>query len=387
MSELAQMMKALFQPRERGWSDYLQTYGPVAATTIGSFLEGRGQREDALEDRRERARRDAYNWQQFWQGQRANQAMAQATMGRDFMGDRDQRASIGLTSTQMDPHVGLRSTKNLALARQLAEGMTPYRISPDMQASGGLNLGNVDLSTVLSPDAIGRSQEQFDLYRAEAAPNTQSLGGSPLVEQARQDRLGQIGRNENQIMGFLGGMANQTLVPDPFYQQALAQQQQPQQQQGRGFWRNLARVAAPIASIAIPGVGPIVGGALGAYGNSRPGEFGWGSLAKGAGTGYLGGALMGGAMPGTSWGEAFKPNFGKLGSMSAWRNTPAASMFGYKPQPAGNPLAIGGPQNPIQGMPLSNLQQPWQPPQHWWDWAGTPSWNSQVPPIQPPLSI
>ena len=181
MSELAQMMKALFQPRERGWSDYLQTYGPVAATTIGSFLEGRGQREDALEDRRERARRDAYNWQQFWQGQRANQAMAQATMGRDFMGDRDQRASIGLTSTQMDPHVGLRSTKNLALARQLAEGMTPYRISPDMQASGGLNLGNVDLSTVLSPDAIGRSQEQFDLYRAEAAPNTQILGGSPLV--------------------------------------------------------------------------------------------------------------------------------------------------------------------------------------------------------------
>jgi len=267
----------------------------------------------------------------------AAKAMAQADLFKGWDAAAVQSAVQGVGATQLDPYARNRFKSRLQLARLFGNQAGDYSIQRGPQgltSVGGASIPLGGLSQyipAMSPEEMAEGASRFDTAVSALVPAQRAEW-----QQGALDAINQIPGNPD------------TLFDDPAGQ--LMQQQAlrnflgggQEQQEGRGFWRNFARIAAPIATFAIPGVGPIVGGALGAYGNSRPGEFGWGSLAKGAGMGYAGGALMGG-VTGTPWREAFNPNFGNLASGDAWRSMPFTSAFRSADAGAVSPSVFTGP--------------------------------------------
>ena len=255
----------------------------------------------------------------------AAKSMAQADLYKSFDTADVMSAIQGVGATQLDPYARNRYKSRLQLARLFGDQLSDYTIERGprgFEASGGPSTplgGLAQYIPEISKEALGRSDVRFDEAVSALVPAQREA-----YRRQSEEALGRLPGGGDPREGPMGALLWQQALRD--FATGEGGQEEPEQE-GRGFWRNFARIAGPVVGAVIPGVGPLAGGMLSAYGNSQPGEFGWGSLAKGAIGGYLGGALMGGAT-GTPWREAFNPNVGSLGNMSAWRSTPAASFLG-----------------------------------------------------------
>ncbi len=196
--------------------------------------------------------------------------------------DRLSRAGLGLSSTQMNPHVPAQSRARSDIARQLGQNFQPFRISSDLSgSSGGLRppAGGFDMSA-LSPENLDESERLFYTQVANANPFAPT-GGGPGVEafrqQALQDRASRRSNTEETVLNYLNQIGNPTQR-----QIDIGQDYDDGDSGGTPWWKK----ALGIASFALPFVGPAVG--LSGLATTL------GSAAAGGAAGGLGGAISGG---------------------------------------------------------------------------------------------
>lgn len=292
---LAALLGGLGQSRApKTWQDRLVEIAPYAMSAVGSGLEARAQGKQNVDQMildQERLRLQE-------QGLRQQQAAVGANLMSGFLSGADDRARMGLASTQMDPYAQQKSLARLQMFNQQAP-LGSTSINPDLTTSGGgMPEGGYNLQAI-SPNALAQARDQFNLYAVGAAPGTSILGGSDAVNAAQQARLNQIGSGEQNIMNYLEGGAGGGAggAPsslddgsgDPWWiqqQRRLSRQPEPENQGGGGsWWRRLAGIAAPFAA-AIPGFGIPISMGLGALAGSGGGLKG---AALGAGGAALGG--------------------------------------------------------------------------------------------------
>lgn len=116
------------------------------------------------------------------------QAIAQFLQG--LQTQRQQQATTGLQSTQMDPYAQAKALNNANIKAQFAAGFQP-----------GQGFSGHFSTPAFSPESLANASEHFNKYAAAASPNVPT--GDPGAEVFRQQYNTQQQQLQDQIMAFL----------------------------------------------------------------------------------------------------------------------------------------------------------------------------------------
>ena len=197
---------------------------------------------------RAQAEREAYlNWQDRALNRQIAIGGAKTNAILAFANEVAKRRANDMQYTQYNPLFQQGKEARLQLARAFGGQMSPYRISPNMQTSGGAIIpeGGINL------DAL--SQSNLDAAKADFAQRRELALNPP----GWADR-------EQQVMDTINKLESSQFEMDPplypFYDQMRAAQTQQPAQDGGGtpWWR---RALATIGAAAMPLLGGVIPGA------------------------------------------------------------------------------------------------------------------------------
>ena len=223
---------------------------------------------------REQGEREAFLvWSENQRRAQQAEQMARASAIENFLNAEQARYARDMDYTQYNPFFQQEKEGKLQLARAFGGQMSPYRISPSMQTSGGAIIpeGGINLDALAQP-ALDAARADFDARR--------NLALTPPQMAARQQ----------QIMDRIGQMnapIDRTLYPFPDQLQQAQGQPQDQAQDGGGgapWWRRaLGTVGAAVVPF-VPGLNafaPVLSPARAAWGAG--GGAGQAAIAGGTG--------------------------------------------------------------------------------------------------------
>ena len=238
-----------------GWGDIMPYLLGGAQIGTGMWAANRQANVD-----RAQGEREAYlNWQDRALNRQIALGGAKTNAILAFANEGAKRRANDMQYTQYNPLFQQGKEARLQLARAFGGQMSPYRISPNMQTSGGAIIpeGGINL------DAL--SQSNLDAAKADFAQRRELALNPP----GWADR-------EQQVMDTINKLESSQFEMDPtlypFYDQMRAAQTQQPAQDGGGtpWWRRLVGTVGAAALPFIPGanvLAPVLSPALAAWGH------------------------------------------------------------------------------------------------------------------------
>lgn len=225
----------------------------------------------------------------------ANRKLTKAQIIANYLqGERTNQSNAGLQSAALlggGPYETANDLQKQLTKRALLAGAQNVSVNPSDtiapyvgHVNGGLRIpeGGLDLSALSDP-ALAESAKSY--YTAAAQAN-------PLLKVPNLGTLG-LGQSGTDATNAIGSAQSGFLQDDQAKQKAIMEYLDPHKASGGGFWHKFGqalKIAGPIATSFIPGVGPVLGGLL-AAGTSAGGDLLAGGDWKSA---LVSGALAGG---------------------------------------------------------------------------------------------